>query len=351
MSQQIETDIFNFMSANSSASSCLENFLPFWRARGLSSSDVHIISHFLYNNGAYTELLNFSIENLQRDEPLSWYYLSKTLILLEPNLQAVLYETLRNYLTDSRKLDEFISSELFDVLFPEEKELKLHQIQQKIQIKERHRQTLLDQIRVFNQSRNYTIEKQTIQKFIKFFPNDRLGQELLQRFETEELQRFFQRYKNEQQSAPSSHVEAFTEEEKSILHAYFEQIQLTIHSNRWSRTENASSYIYFFLFLEDYVHALQLLPFMPNSVSRDWLQLDLLVLNRKFAEALSYIKELEAHFQNEPEFYTAKVYYLAQCFWGLGDRRKAIELMENLIQIKPDYRIASSLLKDWRMEL
>jgi hypothetical protein len=337
------------MSKQASVSECLKTYLPFWRARGLTPADTHIICHFLYSNGAYKEILAFSVESLERDEPISWNYLASAIRKLEPKLESPVYAALKDYISDNRKLDEFSTCELFDVFFPNEGEIKLAQIQHKVQLKERHRQTLLDQIRVFNQSRNYNIEKQTIQKFIRFFPNDKLGKEIQNRFETEELQRFFQRYKNEKQQTRGNQIPAFSPEETKLLQRYFDYLVMQNQSN--PSPEEWASTVYFFLFLEDFAHALQLLPQMTESSTRDWLQIELLILNNKFAEALSFLRELDGRLENDPSYFTAKVYYVAQCFWGLGDHRKAIELMENLIQIKPDYRMASSLLKDWRLEL
>ena len=89
---------------------------------------------------------------------------------------------------------------------------------------------------------------------------------------------------------------------------------------------------------------------MKETSTRDWLHLDLLIYTRKFAESLSFIQDLDLKYHDDPLFYSTKIYYIAQCFWGLGDKNKAIELMENLIEIKPDYRLASSLLKEWRLE-
>jgi hypothetical protein len=351
LSRQIETDIFNSMSKQASVSNCLKTYLPFWRARGLSITDVNMICHFLHSNGAFKELLAFSAENLEREEPVSWFYLTKTLFKFEANLKAPIYEALRNFIVDNRKLDEFTVSDLFDYFFPLEGEIKLNQVQLKLQAKERHRQTLLDQIRVFNQSRNYNIEKQTIQKFARLFPNDPQGKELQRRFETEDLQRFFLRYKNERQNSKRHSIDYFSDEEKGLLNKLFEQAQWACQKDAILNPDETAGYIYFFIFLEDFAHAHLLLPYMPEGQTKAWLQLELLLLNHKFAEGLAFLTELDGRFQNNPSFYPIKVYYVAQCFWGLGDRKKAIELMENLSQIKPDYRLASSLLKDWRSEL
>ena len=356
MSRQIEIDIFRFISRGLPATEGIKRYLPQWRSHGLSSTDVNIICHFLFVNGGYQEILDLSIENIEKDDPVSWRYLSKTLQLVEPNTRAPVFQRLKDYLTEYRKMDEFTVSDLFDSFFPLDGEIKLAQIQSKIQIKERHRQTILDQIRVFNQSRNFAIEKQAIQKFIKFYPNDKAGKELLRRFEADDLQRFYQRYKNEHKTISQPiRFEIFTSQEKELLQSYLTQINKMIAAASVDRVSFISSeikgFVYFFIFLEDYAHALELMTYLPQSAEKDWLYLDLLFLNHKYAETLAYFKYLDAVYGHEPTYFSAKVYYTAQCFWGLGERKKAIELMDNLSQLKPDYRLASSLLKDWRSDL
>lgn len=323
----------------------MKTYLPYWKARGLSQTDVNIIAHFLFNSGAYKEIIRFSLDCLEKDDPVCWHFLGKVLLLLEPNMKSTIYETLKDYIEDHRKWDEFSTSEIFEVLFPHETDIKFQQLQRRIQTKERHRQTLLDQIRVFHQTRNYNIEKQSIQKFIKFFPNDKLGKEMLNRYHLEDLQRFFQRYQNEKQKESQTTGPLFTTAEEQKLQEYFEHV-ITQPSSSFQ------SAVYFFIFVEDYAHALDLILKCSSSRSTDWLQLDLLILNRKFATALAYIhEELEPTYRAEPTFYSAKIYYVSQCFWGLGEHRKALELMKHLAEVHPDYRLAASFVKEWKSEL
>jgi tetratricopeptide (TPR) repeat protein len=354
LSNRIELDIFKFMSKSTSAAKCVERHLPLWRSLGLSFSDINIISHFLYSNNEFAAVIRVNLDSIEREEPVSWQYLGKSLKMFEPNLDAPVYEALQAYISNQKKLDEFCTSDLFEPLFPAEGEFKILQIQKKAQINERHRQTLLDQIRVFHQSRNYKVEKQTIQKFMKFYPNDKQGQSLFDSYENADLDRFFHIYMNERRPTQRKPLMRFTDDERELLDRYFEQIRTSLApvstEEPFSPAEDLHGYVYFFLFLEDYTHALKLWPRMQDGPSKDWLKLDILLSDRKFAEALSYFKELDHKYQQEPAYYSAKIYYVAQCFWGLGDHRKAVELMENLIQIKPDYRLAATFLRDWRQE-
>ncbi len=332
------------MKNSDSASDCLKTYLPFWRARGFSIIDINIISHFLFANNAMMDLIKFNIECIEKEDPVSWYYFSKALQFIEPNFKNKIYEAIKNYILEQKKLDEFSNSELFEILFPDEREVKFHQLQRKVQMHDRHRQTILDQIRVFNQSRNYSIEKQTIQKFIKHFPNDKLGQELKARFELEELKRFFERYQTEKRQKELPTFDSFTPEEKSLLENIFVKAQ-NADSNQ------VEGFIYFFIFIEDFDHALKLIPQLTFNESNTWLHLELLLLNRKYAEALSLIQKIDQSTSNDPSNFAAKVYSVALCFWGLGEQEKAIELMNAIVEINPNYRMASTLIKEWKSEL
>lgn len=354
MSRQIETDIFKFMSKSPSVSLCLEVHLPFWRSRGLNATDTNIISHFLFSTGSMAELLQFTADCIERDEPVSWFYVSRVIKMLEPDTQAPLYSILKNYILDQNKRDEFSAGELFDELFPFDGFIKEQQIQAKIQLKERHRQTLLDQIKKFNQSRNFVIEKQTIQKFLKLFPKDPAGAELQKRFQDEDIQRFFQSYLHQKHYAPPKAPVLFSKSEEEYLEGVLKEF-ITVAEEEYSPAEKENGHcdglLYFFLFLGDYKRSLRLIPSMAPSPSRDWLQLDLLILAKKFAEALSFLGELEDRLSLHPDFYFAKIYAIAQCHWGLGDKLNALKLMQDLLQINPEYRLSASLVKDWKSQL
>lgn len=352
MSRQIETDIFNFIQLEEHPPNSLRKILLRWRSNGFSLSDANIIGHFLYSMDALNELILFTIQSLEKDEPVSWYWLGKALKTIEPNTSARIYEALKSYISDQRKLDEFTSCELFDLLFPKEKEIKLAQVQAKVQLKERHRQTLLDQIRLFNQTRNYIIEKQAIQKFIRFFPNDKVGKDLLRINETEDLQRFYQRFKNEKKNNSKLYVETFSRDDLELLKIIREQLKrkISVDINSSSQGDDLIGYIYFFIFIEDFSSALNLIVLIPPSESRDWLHLDLLIYNNKLVDALAYFKYLDKFYSQSASYFAAKIYYTAQCYWGLGEQKKAVELMETLFQVRPDYRLTSFLLKDWKAE-
>jgi hypothetical protein len=84
-----------------------------------------------------------------------------------------------------------------------------------------------------------------------------------------------------------------------------------------------------------------------RSPSRDWLRLELLLLARKFVAALEEANRLEIAYSDTPEAAFSVAYARAHALWGLGERAMAIDLMRNIVHVRPGYRSAQSLLLDW----
>lgn len=102
-----------------------------------------------------------------------------------------------------------------------------------------------------------------------------------------------------------------------------------------------------FIFVEEYALALEILSTAESSVSTDWLRVELLVLARRFIEALEVLNHLEVKFSNDPESTFAVSYLRAQCLHALGEGGAAIEIMQSIVRIRPDFRSAHALIRDW----
>lgn len=339
------------MSNSDSAAECVKQLSPFWKSRGLTNSEVHTIGHFLLANGEIQGLLQFCLESIDRDEYVCWDHFTKALQLLIPDLTHPLYEHLKNYVQDQRKLDDFLFSPLFHTLFPTESDIKFQNLQQKIKGKERMKQSLFEQVKIHRQNKNPELEKKSLEKFLKHFPKDDEGLQRLKEMETEELQSFFIKYRTLYPSRTFLDFEEFSLEERQSLHEIYEQFVKKIEKTKGIGQKDLISFSYFFIFLNDYEHAIALVQLLSPGPTKDWLHLELLLRHNKFAECLSLINEMEPQHKKNPDYYATKVYFVAQCFWGLGEAEKAIELMENLIHVKPDYRLSSSLLKRWKEDL
>lgn len=102
-----------------------------------------------------------------------------------------------------------------------------------------------------------------------------------------------------------------------------------------------------FWFLEDYNRALEILPFAPPSLANDWLRAELLFAARRFIECIELLNVLEVKYVNDPESTFAVSYLRAQCLQYCGQQAAALEILQSIVRVRPNYRSVSALIQQW----
>ena len=100
-------------------------------------------------------------------------------------------------------------------------------------------------------------------------------------------------------------------------------------------------------FIELYHEALQVIRRAPESSAKDWFYLELLLRCGRYLECLDEVNQIELKYSADPESTFAATYIRAQALWGLGQTGSAIELLRSIVDIRPSYRSAHSLLNEW----
>jgi len=95
------------------------------------------------------------------------------------------------------------------------------------------------------------------------------------------------------------------------------------------------------------MEALNVLQNAEFSPAAEWLRLELLVRSRQFVNALEEAARLEVDHASDPNAAFTVTYARARALYGLGQTQTAIELMQSLVNIRPHYRSAQSLLREW----
>ncbi len=101
-------------------------------------------------------------------------------------------------------------------------------------------------------------------------------------------------------------------------------------------------------FMEDWVTALKLANKAESCAQRDWLELEILLKLGRYIDVLQALHEIELRWAHEGETFFATAYIRAQALYGLGQREKALEILESLLASRPLYRQGVELLHMWR---
>jgi tetratricopeptide (TPR) repeat protein len=100
--------------------------------------------------------------------------------------------------------------------------------------------------------------------------------------------------------------------------------------------------------MEVYDEAIKCLDFAPPSIEKDWLKLDLLIKSQNYIFAISESFEIEKKYPERPETIISTLEYRAQALYGLGEKEKAIQILEKLLEVSPKNYTAKLLLHTWR---
>jgi thioredoxin-like negative regulator of GroEL len=136
-----------------------------------------------------------------------------------------------------------------------------------------------------------------------------------------------------------------------------QETQLQINSMKTSLLEAARQnpeLVFDFAMAADMLEApelaLTILQQVPLTHDQQWFLLEVKLKCRRFLEVLSDLNQLELALAHEPETFFATAYLRAQAYWGMQQKHMAIEILENILEARPNYRSSSALLDLWRMQ-
>ena len=87
---------------------------------------------------------------------------------------------------------------------------------------------------------------------------------------------------------------------------------------------------------------------IPSYEDITWLTLEVLMASRRYAELLSVLSHVEVEKAGDSETFFTTAYYRAQAYWGLGQKKMALQVIEGLLASRPQYRSAQILWNQWR---
>ncbi len=311
-------------------------------------SDEYILAliKFLYHCGFYKTLFDFVIRHLNKEEfNVPWTYFLETLAQSTTTIDEPTLEYLLRSIKTQKAYESAGKAILFRKKIPELESWNAKRIQ-KINVAYVQKKTeLLQEVHLLRSQQLYDAEKNQLVAALSQFPGDldilKELKEFNQRHALDLLQKKgrqisdLQSLKNSEKKEEVKPPEGLSESLKTLALKYPEMAQdLAIVS----------------ISFEQYQLAEDLIKMAPDSPSKTWLELEIFLHQKRFLDLLSSIHQLKKKFGADPEAPFAFNYLEAQALWGLGQKEKAQELLEKLLQARPNYRFGETLLYLWRSE-
>jgi tetratricopeptide (TPR) repeat protein len=94
--------------------------------------------------------------------------------------------------------------------------------------------------------------------------------------------------------------------------------------------------------------ALEVLELGDDGSPKDWLKIELLILNKKYIEALQFSFDLEKKYVSNPETIFDTLYYRSLAFYQLNEKEKAKNILLKILEIKPEHIKSKIKLGEWK---
>lgn len=349
MQNQVEFEIQKGLRAGQSCESIGQSLVESVVTGKSNQSTISAIGFFLSQTGQYPLLFDFIAQLAKEKKPIPWGAMTMALSYLSEKIPTSYMDLIMEGASDQDELPQILplkSLESFSSNFSSERKKYLEHLREEY---EKHKKSILDKISYFKSQRMIDEETKAIEEFKIVFPNAK---------ETETLREDFERRKAEHLIANMNEQA----EKKTPLRRprpalpppeIQPWISVLVKTSREKVKKNPQSAIdlsLMFYFFELYNEALAVLSMAPDSHAVNWLRLELKVLAGRYVEAMEEARRLEQIYATDPESTFATTYARAQCLWELGQNSLAISLLQGIVSIRPYFRSAYSLLKQWTEE-
>jgi len=311
---------------------------------------------FLFNAGYYSTLIGFAARHMNRsDYKIPWAFMIDSLALSLDEIPGDLVQKLKEAIDESQALQEILIASNLEKIFPELSQNKNNRVQELELAWHEKKMEMLGQLLSLRAQQLFESEKKCVQLLLKRFPKDADVKKQIRLHQEIHAYEIISRHAQENRAPKSYSLEKFLRSENlnNGVEREFQEILSQInHSILEQRDGLPPEMIYNLVIMlrwfEDWDRAIELLNPLPLTESVLWLRVELLLEARRHLELIETLNEVERLFAHNPETFFAAAYFRAQAYWGLGQKNKALEVLESLLSARPLYRSATSLLREWQ---
>lgn len=343
----LENDISSLLVQIKDTELVADELLKRWIEKPLSSEQGLIIANFLINAGFFPTLINKAIDLLKSNQPVPWAQLAEALGASLKGVDESLLKTLIDGARKQNLLHELTRSERLDSFCPDMIHLRSEDQQLRNKKLELKKKSLLERLDFLRHEGLNERAQSVLEDLIALFPNTPEYPTLLETLQKQWAGDIIENRAGHywtsrslrgplpQELAQDPYVHALTQSAMEMAQKH----------------SNLAYDLSIMMYTMDYYHeALRLLELSPKNPSTDWLKLELCLKSRRFVEVLQLCRQLEVTYANDPETSFASSYAAAQAYWELGESVQALQILRKLIEVRPQYASAQSLLREWSRE-
>ncbi|MGZ5279221.1 MAG: hypothetical protein ACXWC9_04730 [Pseudobdellovibrionaceae bacterium] len=342
----IEIEIQNLLIHHQISDLVADHLIKKYENRKLLLAEFEALATFLMHGGFHATLVDMITRKLEDGSEIPWGHYAEAMVLsttkeVDFKIKSAIFQGAE----ENFALNSLARTYVLDDFRPE---LEIQRNMRRRELAEKavkRKKELREQLAICRSQNLYQEEERIIQTLMRIHPGD---MELFH-LRADLRDRMAQDYIAKRSERPRKEIffpafEPIDPESRKMLAAIEASMIEALASAQFLANDFAIAHMIW----ENHEAALRLVELAPESALTDWTRAEILLRSRRFIELLDELLVLEKKYDHDPETIFAVHYLRAQALWGLEQKKFAIEILEGMVEARPHYRAAHSLLSEWK---
>lgn len=298
--------------------------------------------NFLFQAGFYREILMSMSQRLNEKQRIHWGLFVETLAKIEAKPTSSTLSGIFKGLKRQNANEDLWACFSWDNLDPRFAEIRSALLESKLKTGRERRGVLLEKFHFLQSQRLRDQAATTIKRLIFLYPGDRELIQIKAAFDEEWAREVLSDrvFDIRNDDAPSPSLNA---QDTALIQCWIECATKAVAKTPAA----AADFAVLFLFDNVEEAALLVARKTPKNFVLDWLIAELLFLLRRYVDLLEHLASMENEYLSDPETAFGVAYLRAQALKEMGQSAAAVEILRNVVQVRPNYRSANHLINEW----
>ena len=318
-----------------------DDLLKKWDRGELSEKDQDIAAQFLVHAGLLKTLQNQITKQLSKDQSIPWVALIQMILKVKKNIPDNIVDPIFVGMTELNQLENIIYIQAAKDLHPRFNSVITTLISEKIKALKEEKTQLKQKLQRHINDRMDTEVLNVSTLLREKFPTDKEILDMTSDIDMARIRGLLQKKERQYQ-------EDFNPKKEKPDSKEIKELAQDVIRNAKKNPTTAYDLSILLAQMEIYEAAIECLDYAKPSFEKDWLKLDLLIQSENYIDAINESFEIEKKYFHKPETIFATLELRAKALYGLGEKDKAMQILEKIAENNPKNQTVKVLLKNWR---
>ncbi len=328
----------------------VEELLNLAASPDCSNKEISEITQFLIQMGMYKDAFRQYPRRFYEQKLITWPHFIEILRLHEIKPDKEILEAIFIGAQKLKKESALVLQRGWDPFEVRFKEIRRALWQEKVEELDKKKHSLLQKLEFLRNQRMMGEEKKVFKKFLEMFPDDAgigpLYEEFKERWALELVESRKEKTVVQESVTEEYELPFLTAEELEIAEVIYKAVEEYVDQNSHPKNRHALDFALMFLNFDLPEFAARLAQRAQASPAKNWFYADLLFEKKSYQDCLLQLELIDNEYSADPETKFGTSYLRAKILSAMGQKQKAIELLNNIVQLRPNYRSCSTLLAE-----